>query len=215
MTPSQTPAPHAAPATSAPAPRAAVTGAPVHPLLAERWSPRSFDPEHTLDDGQVTALLEAARWAPSASNTQPWRFAVAHRGTAEHSAVLTCLAAGNQSWARHASALVVVAATEAGAQGRPQPWASYDTGQAVAHLSVQAQHDGLALHQMGGFDAEALAELLPEGVTPLVVVAVGRRDEPVRLPETLAARETAPRERLPLTELVLELADGRGRSAAA
>ncbi|SER25053.1 nitroreductase family protein [Lentzea albida] len=181
----------------------AATDVPVHPLLSARWSSRAFDPAHELGDDQLTALLEAARWAPSASNTQPWRFAVARRGTAEHGAVLGTLAGGNQVWARDASALVVVAARTTGTDGAAQPWAVYDAGQAVAHLSVQAQAEGLAVHQMGGFDRDGLTSVLPGDVTPLVVVAVGLRDEPTRLAESLAERETAARVRLPLDALLL------------
>jgi len=185
--------------------KSARSAAPLHPLLAERWSPRGLDPTHRLTDEHLTALLEAARWAPSASNSQPWRFAVALRGTPEFSAVFQTLAPGNQAWAHAASALVVVSAQTADADGNPRPWAVYDTGQAVAHLSVQAQHEGLAIHQLGGFDRSALADLLalPADLVPLVVVAIGRRDQAATLPEPLAQREGAERERLPLDELVL------------
>jgi nitroreductase len=184
--------------------KTASTGVPVHPLLSRRWSSRAFDPGHELEEEQLTALLEAARWAPSASNTQPWRFAVARRGTAEHGAVLGTLASGNQAWARDASALVVVAARTTGDDGAAQPWAVYDVGQAVAHLSVQAQAEGLAVHQMGGFDRDRLTSVLSaDEVTPLVVVAVGLRGEPARLTEPFAGRETAARVRLPIDDLLL------------
>lgn len=181
--------------------------APLHPLLAERWSPRAFDQLHELTDRDVTALLEAARWAPSASNTQPWRFLVARRGTPEHAAVLGTLAAGNQAWAHAASALIVAGAQTVAPDGKPRPWALYDTGQAVAHLSVQAEHEQLAVHQIGGFNAALLTELLDsDDVTPLVVLAVGRRDEPATLAEPLAARERAPRERLNIDALQVTIA---------
>ena len=187
--------------------KAATTAAPLHPLLAERWSPRAFDAQHELTGSALTALLEAARWAPSASNTQPWRFAVALRGTAEHAALLEALAPGNQLWAHAASALVVAAAETVGPDGATRPWALYDTGQAVAHLSVQAQADGLAVHQLGGFDRDEVARVLAcdEHVAPLVVLAVGVRDATLQLTEPLAARETAARERLPLEDLLLEV----------
>jgi len=187
--------------------KTAVTAVPLHPLLAERWSPRGLDVAHELSEDQLTALLEAARWAPSASNTQPWRFAVARRGTPEFTAVQDALAPGNQLWAHTASALVVVAAETTGPDGASRPWATYDTGQAVAHLSVQAQHEGLALHQLGGFDRDRVATLLalPAAVVPLVVLTIGRRDGAAALPEQLAAREQAPRERLPLDALLLPL----------
>ncbi|NEK56766.1 nitroreductase [Geodermatophilus sabuli] len=182
-------------------PKTASTAVPLHPLLAERWSPRALDPRHELSQEQLTALLEAARWAPSASNTQPWRFAVTLRGTSEHAAVLDSLATGNRAWASAASALVVAAAETHGPDGAERPWAVYDTGQAVAYLSVQAQDEGLAVHQLGGFDAVRIAALLPAGVTPLVVLAVGRRDDAVQLAEPFAGRETAARDRLPLDAL--------------
>jgi nitroreductase len=198
------------------APKTADTTAPLHPLLADRWSPRAFDAGHELTDSQVTALLEAARWAPSASNTQPWRFAVAHRGTPQHAALLDALAPGNQLWAHAASALVVAAAEKVGPDGATRPWAFYDTGQAVAHLSVQAHAEGLAVHQMGGFDREEVARVLACGadVAPLVVLAVGSRDEAAQLPEPFAARETAARERLPLEELLLPVEAAVDEAAA-
>ena len=178
----------------------ATTSVPLHPLLAQRWSPRAFDAGHTITDQQVTALLEAARWAPSASNTQPWRFAVTLRGGAEHAAVLDPLAPGNRAWAHAASALVVVAAETVAPDGAARPWALYDTGQAVAHLTVQAEHEGLAVHQLGGFDRDRVRSVLAASgsVEPLVVLAVGRRDDRVELQEPFAVREAAPRTRLPL-----------------
>lgn len=184
--------------------KSAVTSVPLHPLLARRWSPRAFDQAHELSPQQVTALLEAARWAPSASNTQPWRFAVTYRGSAEHAAVLDTLSAGNRAWAHAASALIVVAAETVTADGAARPWAVYDAGQAVAHLSVQAGHEGLYVHQMGGFDRDRVGALLGgERITPLVVVAVGRRDAAPRLDGPLAGRELAARDRLPVEHLLL------------
>lgn len=185
--------------------RAAETALPIHPLLSRRWSTRAFDPAARVSDEQVTALLEAARWAPSAANTQPWRFLVARRPGAAFDTVFATLAGGNQPWAAAASALVVVAAQTVADDGAPQPWAAYDTGQAVAHLSVQAEHEGLSLHQMGGFDQAALrsALALPTGLDPLVVIAVGVRDPAAVLPEPYAGREVAPRARRPLEELLL------------
>lgn len=187
--------------------KTATTAQPLHPLLHERWSPRAFDPAHQLTDDQLTGLLEAARWAPSASNTQPWRFAVTRRGTEAHARVLEALAPGNQTWAYAASVLIVAAAATTGPDGTERPWAVYDTGQAVAHLSVQAEHDGLAVHQMGGFDAGRVAGLLDTpGLTPLVVLAVGSRTGADALPEPFASRETAPRDRVPVEDLLVTVA---------
>lgn len=97
--------------------KVASTSVPVHPLLAERWSPRGFDRTHELGDRDLTALLEAARWAPSSKNSQPWRFLVTRRGEEAHSRLFAALAPGNQIWAGTASALVLVAARTVGDDG--------------------------------------------------------------------------------------------------
>jgi nitroreductase len=189
--------------------KTAITTVPVHPLLAERWSPRGFDRTHEIDDDNLTALLEAARWAPSAANSQPWRFLVTRRGDEAHARLFAALAPGNQTWAGTASTLVLVAARTAAEDGKPQPFALYDTGQAVAALVTQAQADGLSVHQMGGFDTAAVrAEFsLDDHITPVVVLAVGRRGSADELPEPLASRETAPRTRYQITDLLLPVAE--------
>ncbi|GAA0633764.1 nitroreductase family protein [Sporichthya brevicatena] len=190
--------------TRAPLPdRQADTQARLHPLLAGRWSPRGFDPAHEVSDGDLHALLEAARWAPSAANAQPWRFLVGRRGEQTFDAIVELLNPGNQAWAPRASLLIVAVADTAPAS--TAPWAVYDTGQAVAHLSVQAEELGLAVHQMGGFDADGVVArfgLAPE-LRPISVVAIGQLDPEADLPEPYAARERAPRERRPLSELLL------------
>ena len=190
---------------TAPPRKTASTTVPVHPLLAERWSPRGFDRAHEIGDEALAALLEAARWAPSAQNSQPWRFLVTRRGEAAHDRLFAALAPGNQAWAGRASALVLVAARTAGDDGQPQPWALYDTGQAVAALVTQAQADGLAVHQMGGFDTDAVRAGfgLADRLTPVVVLAIGLSGDTAGLPEPLAAREAAPRTRRPLGDLLL------------
>src|SRR5438874_10698682 len=191
--------------SAVPQAKTASTSVPVHPLLAERWSPRGFDRAHEIGDEALSALLEAARWAPSAQNSQPWRFLVTRRGEPAHERLYAALAPGNQAWAGAASALILVAARTAGDDGRPQPWALYDTGQAVAALVTQAQADGLAVHQMGGFDTGAVQTGfgLGEALTPVVVLAIGRQDGAAGLPGPLAARETAPRTRYPVSDLLL------------
>jgi nitroreductase len=196
--------------------KTASTTVPVHPLLAERWSPRGFDAAHEIGDEALTALLEAARWAPSAANSQPWRFLVTRRGEQAHDRLFAALAPGNQAWAGAASALVLVAARTAGDDGRPQPWALYDTGQAVHALVTQAQADGLGVHQLGGFDTDAVRDEfgLEETLTPVVVIAIGRPDATASLPPAIAARETAPRTRRPLADLLLPASAGRQLAAA-
>lgn len=185
--------------------RRADTATPIHDLLADRWSPRSFDPDFVPPEEAVTALLEAARWAPSAANLQPRRFVVGRRGGEAFRAVTDALSEGNRPWAPRASLLVVAIALTEDEQGAPFRWAEYDAGQAMAHLTVQAHALGLHVHPMGGFDPEALALAfdLPERAVPISVTAIGALAQADRLPERYRARETAPRTRLPLEELVL------------
>jgi nitroreductase len=196
--------------------KTANTAVPVHPLLSERWSPRGFDPGHQVGDDDVAALLEAARWAPSAGNSQPWRFLVARRGEHAHEQLFAALHPGNQEWAGAASALVLVAARTSADDGRPRPFALYDTGQAVASLVTQAQAHQLSAHQMAGFDSEAVRAAfgLDDGLTPVVIIAVGRADPDAVLPESLAARETAPRTRHPVSDLLLDQAPAYQLAAA-
>jgi nitroreductase len=186
--------------------RAAETSAPILPTLAERWSPRSFEADRPIDESALTAALEAARWAPSAANSQPARFIVARRGTEAFDRIAAALMGFNSVWAGSAGALVVAVAEITDAEGKPRRWAEYDLGQAMAHFSVQAHHDGLHVHQMGGFDVAALTAAfdLPENLVPVTVTALGTLASPDALPdETLRTRETAPRTRLPLESLVL------------
>lgn len=186
-------------------PRTADTAVAVHPLLAERWSPRSFDVAHTLSDEDLVSLLEAVRWAPSARNGQPWRFLVGRRGDATYKRIFDGLMEGNQLWAGSSSLLVVAVA--AGAEG---DGAAYDTGLAVAQLAIQSQALGLHAHQMGGFHRDRMrTELgIPEDYRPVSVTAVGVLAPADLLPQELHDRETAARERRPLGETFF--ADGWG-----
>lgn len=174
------------------------------PLLAFRWSPRAFDPHAELTGDEATSLLEAARWAPSAANAQPWRFALGHRQDETWKRILVSLPDPEQRWARHAAALLVGAHTGAAGPGAAER-AAYDLGQAIAHLTVQATALGLHVRQLTRFDRAGLAaELdLAAEVRPLVVAAVGRLGDPYALPPDLLARETALRHRRPLTALLL------------
>lgn len=196
--------------------KTARTAVPVHPLLAERWSPRGFDRDLQVSDEDVTALLEAARWAPSAGNSQPWRFLVARRGEQAHGELFTALQPGNQQWAGAAGALILVAGRTTGEGGTPQPFALYDTGQAVGSLITQAQARGLATHQIGGFDSEQVRAAfgLDASLTPVVVIAVGHASQDAELPAHLAARETAPRTRHPVSDLLIPNTAARQLQAA-
>jgi len=185
--------------------RTAETSTPINEVLAERWSPRSFDASVPLDERQLTAALEAARWAPSAANSQPSRFIVARRGSRAFDSIVANLRGFNTVWAVAAGALVAGVAEVRDAEGVRRPWAKYDLGQAMAQFSMQAHHDGLHVHQMGGFDAEGLrtAFSFDERFEPVSVAAVGTLASPDALPDSLREREVAPRTRLPLSELVL------------
>jgi nitroreductase len=185
--------------------RTSETSVPLVPLLDERWSPRSFDRAATISDRQLDALLEAARWAPSASNKQPRRFIAGRRGTPTFDAIVDALMGFNAAWAPNASALIVaIADVSAVSAGQPS-WAEYDLGQAVAHLTVQAHAEGLHTHQMGGVEWDRIITAfgLADNLKPITVTAVGVVDEADKLNEALAERERAPRTRLPLDELVL------------
>jgi nitroreductase len=187
------------------APRTADVSAPLLPALAERWSPRSFDPAVGIDDLTLRSALEAARWSPSANNSQPWRFIVARRGTEAFATIVEHLAGFNKLWASSAAVLIVAAAEVVDEDGNERRWAVYDLGQAVAHLTIQAHHDGLHAHQMGGFDAEALRTAfgLDERYVPTSVTALGVLGDPEALPEPLRSREGAPRARRALDEIAV------------
>jgi nitroreductase len=178
----------------------------IDPRFLARWSPRAFS-GRAVSEAEVMQLLEAARWAPSASNHQPWRFVWALRGEAAFAAIHGALVPFNQEWAGHAGALIVVAAkTEvSGRDGveKPNRWAEFDAGAAWMSLALQAEAMGLVAHAMGGFDEGPLAAAvhLPVGHTLLAVVAVGERGPAEGLPEALRAREM-PNTRRPLAETV-------------
>ena len=177
---------------------------PVDPQFPARWSPRSFAADR-MTEAQVLSLLEAARWAPSASNHQPTRFAYGLRGDAAFATILDGLMGFNTVWAGNAAALIVVAskATVAkdGAEA-PNTWHAFDAGAAWMSLALQAQAMGLVAHAMGGFEAAKLAPALglPEGHQIHVVVAVGKQGDLAALPEKLQEREK-PSPRRPVADL--------------
>ena len=184
--------------------RAAVTSTPIHPVLAERWSPRSYDATKTLTKADLAASFEAARWSPSANNNQEWRYIVGFRGDSTFDAIVGTLAGWNTAWAPNAGALVVAIAETTNADGQANPYALYDLGQSVAHFSVQAHNDGLYVHQVAGTDVDALkaAFNLPANWDAFVAFTVGHLADADALPEPLAEREKAPRTRRELNETV-------------
>ena len=175
----------------------------IHELLAKRHSPRSLDAEADISQGDLLALLEAARWAPSASNIQPWRFVIGVRGDEVFTEILESLVPFNQDWAHRASALIAVAGVPTRKDGTPNTTFMYDCGLAVAQLTLEAHHRNYVAHQMAGFDKDK-ANAFFSGQTPIVIVAIGRQAPADQLDENLAAREVAPRKRKELSELVLK-----------
>ncbi len=183
----------------------AVSEHPIHELISERWSPRAFA-ELPVEQQNLHSLFEAARWAPSTSNQQPWNFIFATREDPEaHARFVAALNPGNVVWAQHAPVLILVVARLYEYPGKEHA-SFYDVGLATANLVVQAQALGLVTHQMAGFDAQKARELLniPEGHQPLAMIALGYPGSPENLPEALREREVAPRVRKQQSEFVFE-----------
>jgi nitroreductase len=181
---------------------------PIHELHRRRWSPRAFDPARPVEPEKLRSVLEAARWAPSSNNEQPWAFIVATRDKPEEfGRALSCLVERNQSWARHAGVLMIVcASTQFSRNAKPNKHAWYDVGGAVAHLTLEATALGLSLHQMAGFYPDRAREVfaVPETAEPVVAIAMGYRGDPNALPDDLRQRELTPTTRKPISQFVFE-----------
>jgi nitroreductase len=177
---------------------------PVDPLFLRRWSPRAMSGV-ALTRAELLPLLEAARWAPSGGNGQPWRFAYALAGTPHFDRFLATLVPGNREWCLRAGALVLLAAKVVRDDGKAAPSAPFDAGAAWMGLALQGTLSGLVVHAMGGYDKEAAraAAALPAGLEPQVMIAVGHPGRVEELPEKLREREV-PSGRLPLESLVVE-----------
>ncbi|MCZ6839743.1 MAG: nitroreductase family protein, partial [Alphaproteobacteria bacterium] len=156
------------------------TQPPLHDLVARRWSPRVFA-DRPVPEAALHSVLEAARWAPSCFNEQPWRLIVATRDNAEdYQRLLACLVPGNQGWAKSAPVLMItVAAMAFERNGKANRHAYHDVGLASAQLALQATGLGLAAHFMAGFDADAVRATfaVPEGFEPVAAVALGYAEE--------------------------------------
>lgn len=180
--------------------------AAIHPLIANRWSPRAFDGNRAVETEKLHACLEAARWSASCYGDQPWRFIVADKSShPEHwQKLFNCLAEGNKLWAIHAPVLILACASQTFAHNNnPNRWGEYDAGQAMMSFSLQAVAEGLICHPMGGFvpDMAREAFAIADGFTLMSVTALGYQGAAESLPEQYNMVETATRTRKPLSEI--------------
>jgi nitroreductase len=178
---------------------------PVDPLFVDRWSPRAMAGEPISAD-ELFVLFEAARWAPSSGNLQPWRMLYAHRDTPEWPTFFGLLKESNQTWCRNAAVLVVVASQQTNSRtGAALKTHSYDTGAAWQNIALQGSRSGLVVHGMAGFDYDLARERLqiPETWRVEAMIAIGRPGPVEGLSESLQARET-PSQRHPVTSFVFE-----------
>ena len=178
---------------------------PIHELLQRRWSPRAFA-DRMVEPEQLQSLFEAARWAPSSNNEQPWHFIVGTKADPPaHDRLVACLKEGNRKWAFRAPVLILsVARLNFEDEGTPNRHAWHDTGMAALSLCLQATALGMVAHQMAGFEIEkARTDLgIPAGYEPVAMIAVGYPGDPASLPDYLRERELKPRERKAVTEFV-------------
>lgn len=185
--------------------KSADTQYPIHDLLRHRWSPLAFS-EQMVEPEKLCSVLEAARWAASSYNEQPWSFIVATKDNqGEFERLLSCLAEGNQQWAKNAPVLMLsVAKLYFERNGVENRHAFHDVGASAALLAIQATALGLLLHQMAGFDVPRPREVysIPEGYEPVAAIALGYLGDAQTLPERLLQRELAPRIRKPLESFV-------------
>lgn len=179
----------------------------VLPVFHERWSPRSFQ-DREVSGETLAKVFEAARWAASSNNEQPWRFLAGRRGSETYQKIFESLVGFNQNWARTAPVLVLgVAHATFSRNGAPNRHALYDLGAAASYMTLQAAALGVATHQMAGFEAEKARGLLgiPEDYVIGAVIALGYQDEPAKLADAaMIEREVAPRTRKPLEEIVYD-----------
>lgn len=198
--------------------RKAITGVPINDLASRRWSPRSFDAGRGVSKAQKAALIEAARWAPSCNGAEPWRFLMWDRAEDPRGwqNAFDCLSDNNKKWVKNVPLLFLSCAGSIfDHNGKPNRWAQYDTGMAALSLSLEAVAQGLAAHQMGGFDADKAraAFAIPADFTPMAMIAVGYQAAPEALDdEETRQKELRPRGRKAVGERFY--AGGWGKPAA-
>jgi nitroreductase len=183
----------------------AETQYPIHDVLRRRWSPRAYS-EQLVEVETLRSLFEAARWAPSSNNEQPWHFIVGTKADpSAYDRLFACLKEGNKKWVFRAPVLMLsIARLNFEDEGTPNRHALHDTGMAALSLCLQATAMGLIAHQMAGFDIEkARTDLkIPPAHEPVAMIAVGYPGDAAALPDYLRERELKPRERKPVTEFV-------------
>ena len=187
---------------------------PIHEMMKRRWSPRAFEPR-PMPRADILTLLEAARWAASSFNQQPWHFLVATRDDEERFAqLLDCLVPGNQVWARNASLLILTVTKRTfDHNDSPNSCCVHDIGLAACQLVLQATELGYATHQMAGIEPDKIREVygVPEDYDPVTGIAVGYAGDPDSLSDDLREMELEARTRRPFNEFVF--ADRWGQSA--
>lgn len=180
---------------------------PILDIIKERWSPRAFSPK-SVEPEKIQSLMEAARWAPSSFNGQPWRFILGVKGQGDgYDKIQQGLVEFNQIWSQTAPLLIVALGRKNFAHsGEPNTAWQYDTGASVAFLTLQAMSMGLYMHQMGGFSKQKLIELLeiPADYEPLTVLAIGYMGSADVLPPDFQKMEMGERSRMPFNELVFD-----------
>src|SRR5438874_6646067 len=185
----------------------AETTYPIEEILKRRWSPRAFA-DRMIEREKLQSVFEAARWAASSFNEQPWHFIVATKQNPRgHATLLSCLIEKNQQWARLAPVLMVsVTKLNFEKTGMPNRHAFHDVGLAMGNLIVQATAMGLCVHQMAGFSPECIRQKygVPQGYEPVAAIAIGYADDPNVLPEPFREQEKSPRKRKPVANFVFE-----------
>jgi|HubBroStandDraft_6_1064221.scaffolds.fasta_scaffold70433_2 nitroreductase len=182
----------------------AETSVPIHDLIRHRWSPRAFDPR-PVEPEKLRTVFEAARWAPSSYNAQPWYFIVGTKDDPEnYNRVLDTFVEFNQGWAKQAPVLALSVAKLTFDDGKPNRHAFHDVGQAAASLTIQAEALGLSVHQMAGIDPEKARNLfhIPADYEAVAGMALGYAGDPSSLGDEMRKRELAPRQRKPLDSFV-------------
>jgi nitroreductase len=180
----------------------------INPLFTQRWSPYAYDSQRAVSTADLQGIFEAARWAMSAFNAQPWRYIVGIRGRSQETwdKIYSSLVEGNQGWTQNAPVLAVgLAQKNFEHNGKPNSTAVHDLGAASASLALEAAGRGLAVHQMSGFSPDNVRELfgLDDSIQPFTALAIGYPLETAEADGEFAKRDQRPRERKPLSEIII------------